>query len=58
MAVAAWAGSVLVWDRELAALKERIGGAFGRMELRRNAGAFIDGLPTREPTPASETLAA
>jgi len=47
MAVAAWAGSVLAWDRELAGLKERIGGAFGRMELRRNAGAFIDGLLSR-----------
>jgi SRSO17 transposase len=44
MVVAAWAGSVLAWDRELAGLKERIGCAFSRMELRRNAGAFIDGL--------------
>src|SRR5215212_7213368 len=44
MVVAAWAGSVLAWDRELAGLKERIGCVFSRMELRRNAGAFIDGL--------------
>jgi SRSO17 transposase len=44
MAVAVWAGSVLAWDRELAGLKERIGCVFRRMELRRNAGAFIDGL--------------
>src|SRR5215218_4179984 len=44
MVVAAWAGSVLAWDRELADLKEHIGCAFSRMQLRRNAGAFIDGL--------------
>ena len=44
MAVAVWAGSVLAWDCELAALKERIGRVFSRMELRRNAGAFIDSL--------------
>jgi hypothetical protein len=44
MAVAAWAGSVPPQDRELAGLKERIGAAFSRMELRRNAGAFLDGL--------------
>src|SRR3712207_2784235 len=44
MTVAAWAGSVLAWDRELAGLKERFGAVFSRMELRRNAGAFLDGL--------------
>ncbi len=44
MTVAVWAGSVLAWDRELAGLKERFGAVFRRMELRRNAGAFLDGL--------------
>ena len=44
MAVAAWAGSVLGWDRELAGLKERIGAVVSRMVLRRNASAFLDGL--------------
>ena len=44
MAVAPWAGSMLAWERELARLKERLGPAFGRAEVRRSAGAFIDGL--------------
>ena len=43
MSVAAWSGSLLAWERELAALTSRLGGAFGRAELRRSAGAFIDG---------------
>ena len=32
------------WERELAALKERIGPVFGRAETRATAGAFLDGL--------------
>lgn len=43
MAVAAWSGSLLSWERELAGLKARLAGTFGRAELRRSAGAFIDG---------------
>lgn len=43
MSVAAWSGSLLGWERELADLKSRLAGAFGRAELRRSAGAFIDG---------------
>lgn len=43
MSVAAWSGSLLAWEGELAALKSRLSGAFGRAELRRSAGAFIDG---------------
>jgi SRSO17 transposase len=43
MSVAAWSGSLLGWDRELAGLKSRLAGAFGRAELRRSAGLFIDG---------------
>lgn len=43
MSVAAWSGALLAWEGELAALKSRLSGAFGRAELRRSAGAFIDG---------------
>ena len=43
MLVAEWTGSLLAWERELAGLKTRLTGAFGRAELRRSAGAFIDG---------------
>lgn len=43
MSVAAWSGSLLGWERELAGLKSRLAGAFGRAELRRSAGLFIDG---------------
>jgi SRSO17 transposase len=43
MSVAVWSGSLLAWEQELAALKARLAGAFGRTELRRSAGAFIDG---------------
>src|SRR3954454_3295392 len=32
------------WERELAALKARIGPVFGRAETRETAGAFLDGL--------------
>ena len=44
MSVAVWAGSLVAWERELAALKERIGPVFGRAETRATAGAFLDGL--------------
>jgi SRSO17 transposase len=44
MSVAVWSGSLVGWERELAALKERIGPVFGRAETRETAGAFLDGL--------------
>ena len=44
MSVAVWSGSLLAWERELAALKERISPVFGRSEVRATAGAFLDGL--------------
>ena len=43
MLVAEWTGSLLAWEQELTDLKARLAGAFGRAELRRSAGAFIDG---------------
>src|SRR4051794_41962046 len=42
MSVAVWSGSLVAWERELAALKERIGPVFGRAEVRATAGAFLD----------------
>src|SRR3954462_11209863 len=44
MSVAVWSGSRSAWERELVALKERIGPVFGRAETRETAGAFLDGL--------------
>src|SRR5918993_3283722 len=44
MSVAVWSGSLVAWERELAALKERIGPVFGRAETRATAGAFLDGV--------------
>ena len=44
MSVAAWSGSLLAWEHELAALKERIAPVFRRRELKETAGAFVDGL--------------
>src|ERR1044071_7763668 len=44
MSVAVWSGSLVAWERELAALKERIGPVFGRAEVRQTAGAFLDGV--------------
>jgi SRSO17 transposase len=44
MSVTVWSGSLVAWDRELAALKGRIGPVFGRAETRATAGAFLDGL--------------
>jgi hypothetical protein len=42
--VAGWSGSLLCWERELTALKVRLAPVFGRSEIRRSAGAFIDGV--------------
>ncbi|WP_353189138.1 IS701 family transposase [Pseudomonas sp.] len=44
MSVAGWSGSVLAWQRELDALKMRLGSVFSRQELRASCGAFLDGL--------------
>jgi SRSO17 transposase len=44
MSVAVWSGALVAWERELAALKERIGPVFGRAETRATAGAFLDGV--------------
>ena len=44
MAVSGWSGSLLPWECELAALKERMAPVFGRRELRETAGVFVDGL--------------
>src|SRR4051794_7307272 len=41
MSVAVWSGSLLAWERELSALKERIWPVFGRSELRETAGVFL-----------------
>src|SRR6476619_4440131 len=44
MSVAVWSGSLVAWERELAALKERLAPVFGRSELRETAGVCLDGL--------------
>ena len=44
MAVASWAGSLLAWQRELAAVKELLAQVFGRRELRQTSGEFLNGL--------------
>jgi SRSO17 transposase len=44
MCVAIWSGSLLEWDKELDALKSRIGPVFARAEVRAAASAFVDGL--------------
>jgi SRSO17 transposase len=44
MSVSDWTGGLIDWPGELAALKRRIGAAFGRRELRETAAAFLDGL--------------
>lgn len=44
MSVASWSGSLLAWERELAAVKARLGPLFGRRELRQTAAAFLDGV--------------
>ena len=42
--VADWSGSLLAWEAELGGLKDQMGSVFPRVELRRTAGLFIDGL--------------
>ncbi len=42
--VADWSGSLLQWEGELLRLKERLGAALPRRELRDTASAFVDGL--------------
>ena len=42
--VADWSGSLLAWEAELGRLKDQMGSVFPRVELRRTAGLFIDGL--------------
>lgn len=44
MSVAAWSGSLLAWERELAALKVRVGRVMPRRELRDTSALFLDGL--------------
>ena len=44
MSVATWSGSLLAWERELSALKERLSPAFRRRELQETGAAFLDGL--------------
>jgi SRSO17 transposase len=44
MSVAAWSGSLLNWEQELAALKERLAPVLRRRELKETGGAFLDGL--------------
>ena len=44
MSVAEWSVALLDWRGELARLKAYACPALGRLETRRTAGAFIDGL--------------
>jgi SRSO17 transposase len=44
MSVASWSGSLLAWDKELTALKVRVGRVLRRRELRETGAAFLDGL--------------
>jgi SRSO17 transposase len=44
MAVASWAGRLLTWQRDLAALKDVVAQVFGRRELKQTSGDFLDGL--------------
>ena len=57
--VADWSGSLVSWEAELAVLKERVGRVFGRLEVRRSAGAFIDSLlvGVERKTALAESLA-
>ena len=41
--VAAWSGSLLEWESELASLKTHLGRAFVRRELRETGDALLDG---------------
>jgi len=42
--VADWSGSLLAWEEELGRLKARVGRVFSRIEVRKTAEAFVDGL--------------
>jgi hypothetical protein len=44
MSVASWSGSLLAWEQELTALKDRIGLCVRRRELRTSIGHYLDGL--------------
>jgi SRSO17 transposase len=44
MSVASWSGSLLAWEHELAVLKDRLGSAVRRRELRQSIGHYVDGL--------------
>jgi len=44
MSVAAWSGSLLKWEWELEALKDRLSPVFRRSDVRASVSAFIDGL--------------
>ena len=44
MSVATWSGSLLAWERELAASKERLGMVLRRRELRQSISHYVDGL--------------
>ena len=44
MSVAAWSGSLLRWEEELACWKARLGPVFRRRELKETGGHFLDGL--------------
>jgi SRSO17 transposase len=44
MSILSWAGSLLAWERELLALKDRLAPAFRRRELKETGSAFLDGL--------------
>src|ERR1700712_4776270 len=44
MSVASWSGSLLAWERELTALKDRLGRCVRRRGLRTSIGHYLDGL--------------
>lgn len=44
MSVASWSGSLLAWEQELSGLKDRLGPAVRRRELRESIGHYLDGL--------------
>ncbi len=44
MSVSEWSGTLIDWECELATFKSYLAPAFGRLETRRSAGAFVDGL--------------
>ncbi len=44
MSVSEWSGSLVAWEQELSALKERLAPIFRRREVKETSSAFIDGL--------------